>query len=81
MPLTLSASFPTLPFRPTVSIQFSGPAARPKSFVRRPYLSNGYTMNSNGYLANPSRSAQIEARNAGALTNSEATRIGLSNRR
>jgi hypothetical protein len=38
-------------------------------------------MNSNGYLANPSRSAQIEARNAGALTNSEAARMGLSNRR
>ena len=30
--------------------------------------SNGYTMNSAGYLANPSRSAQIKARNAGALT-------------
>jgi hypothetical protein len=38
-------------------------------------------MNSNGYLANPTRSAQIDARNAGALTNSEAARMGLSNRR
>jgi hypothetical protein len=81
MPLTLSASFPTLPFRPTVSVQFSGPAPRPKSFVGGTYVSNGYTMNSNGYLANPSRSAQIEARNAGALTNSETARMGLSNRR
>ena len=76
MPLTVSASFPTLPLRPTVSVQFSGSAPRPKT-----YVSNGYTMNSNGYLANPSRSAQIEARNAGALTNSEAARMGLSNRR
>ena len=81
MPLTLSASFPTLPFRPVVSIQFSGSTPRPKSFVGRTYVSNGYTMNSNGYLANPSRSSQIDARNAGALTNSEATRIGLVNRR
>jgi hypothetical protein len=76
MPLTLSASFPTLPFRPTVSVQFSAPAPRPKA-----YVSNGYIMNSNGYLANPSRSAQIAARNAGALTNIEAARMGLSNRR
>jgi len=81
MPLTLSASFPTLPFRPTVSVQFSRPAPRPKSSVGGTYVSNGYTMNSNGYLANPSRSAQIDARNAGALTNIEAARMGLSNRR
>ena len=79
MPLTLSASFPTLPLRPTVSLQFSAP--RPKYSVGGTYVSNGYTMNSNGYLANPSRSAQIDARNAGALTNSEAARMGLSNRR
>ncbi len=81
MPLTLSASFPTLPFRPTVSVQFSGSTPRPKSSVGGTYVSNGYTMNSNGYLANPSRSAQIDARNAGALTNIEAARMGLSNRR
>ena len=47
----------------------------------RTYQSNGYTMNSRGYLANPSRSAQIQARNAGALTNSEARSMGLKNRR
>ena len=41
----------------------------------------GNTYNSSGYLANPSRSAQIQARNAGALTNYEASRMGLSNRR
>ena len=38
-------------------------------------------MNSRGYLANPSRSAQIQARNAGALTNSEARSMGLKNYR
>ena len=47
----------------------------------RTYQSNGYTMNSAGYLANPSRSAQIKARNAGALTNSEARSMGLRNYR
>lgn len=45
------------------------------------YSVGGYTYNSSGYLANPSRSAQIQARNAGALTNYEASRMGLSNRR
>jgi hypothetical protein len=45
------------------------------------YWSNGYNMNNNGYLANPTRSAQIAARDAGALTNAEASRMGLSNRR
>jgi len=42
------------------------------------YMSNGYKMNANGYLADPSRSAQIAANNAGALTRTEATRMGLS---
>jgi hypothetical protein len=45
------------------------------------YWSNGYNMNNNGYLANPTRSAQVAARDAGALTNAEASRMGLSNRR
>jgi len=45
------------------------------------YSVGGYTYNSSGYLANPSRSAQIEARNAGALTNYEASKMGLQNRR
>ena len=34
-----------------------------------------------GYLANPSHSAQIQARDAGALTNYEAGKMGLHNRR
>jgi hypothetical protein len=29
---------------------------------------NGYRMNSSGYLANPTRSAQVAANNAGVLT-------------
>ena len=45
------------------------------------YSYGGNTYNSSGYLANPSHSAQIQARNAGALTNYEAGRMGLSNRR
>jgi hypothetical protein len=63
--------------------QFDESVGRP-SYTRgngRTYQSNGYTMNSRGYLANPSRSAQIKARNAGALTNSEARSMGLRNYR
>jgi hypothetical protein len=41
------------------------------------YVYNGYTMNNSGYLANPSRSAQVAANNAGALTRAEASRMGL----
>ena len=47
----------------------------------RTYRLNGYTMDSRRYLANPTRSAQIKARNAGALTNSEARSMGLRNYR
>jgi hypothetical protein len=45
------------------------------------YSYGGNTYNSSGYLANPSRDAQIRARDAGALTNYEASRMGLHNRR
>jgi hypothetical protein len=45
------------------------------------YSYGGTTYNAGGYKANPSRSAQIEARNAGALTNSEARSMGLKNYR
>lgn len=41
------------------------------------YMSNGYKMNYNGYLANPTRAAQIAANNAGALTRAEAASMGL----
>lgn len=57
------------------SIQFStGKKSVPHA---KSYVSNGYTMNSNGFLANPSRSAQIAANNAGALTRAEASSMGL----
>ena len=52
------------------SFQTTKPAAKA-------YVSNGYTMNNNGYLANPSRSAQVAANNAGALTRAESSRMGL----
>jgi hypothetical protein len=58
----------------TVNFSFGG-GARPSP--KSTYMSNGYRMNSNGYLANPTRSAQIAANNAGALTRSEASRMGL----
>ena len=51
--------------------QFSADAAS------KNYYSNGYLMNNSGYLANPTRSAQIAANNAGALTGAEAARMGL----
>jgi hypothetical protein len=57
----------------TVNFSFGG--SRPSS--KSTYMSNGYRMNSNGYLANPTRSAQIAANNAGALTRSEAASMGL----
>ena len=41
------------------------------------YQSNGYTMNANGYLANPTHAAQVAANNAGALTRAEAASMGL----
>ena len=49
----------------------------PKAPSAKNYVSNGYTMNNNGYLANPTRSAQISANNAGALTRAEAASMGL----
>ncbi len=81
--MSLKLSFP----RPTISgsvsvngsLNFSTSSPAKKAYGT--YTSNGYVMNSNGYLANPSRQAQIQARDAGALTNAEASRIGLPNRR
>ena len=76
----------------TLNLSFSAPTSRPSTWsgcvMYRPstspsspgaknYVSNGYVMNNQGYLANPSRSAQIAANNAGALTRTEASRMGL----
>jgi len=55
----------------TVNFSFGRPSAKST------YMSNGYRMNSNGYLANPTRAAQVAANNAGALTRAEASRMGL----
>jgi hypothetical protein len=59
-----------LSFRPLAS-------AKPSA---KNYVSNGYTMNNHGYLANPTHSAQIAANNAGALTRAEAASMGLGRR-
>lgn len=85
MPLNLSLS-PALRFstaipKATVSGSVTGNVnfafGRPSQKASLTYQSNGYTMNTNGYLAHPSRSAKIVANNAGALTRTEATRMGL----
>ena len=65
MPLNLSLSF-----KPSATKPSAAPSAKN-------YVSNGYTMNNNGYLANPTHSAQVAANNAGALTRSEAASMGL----
>jgi len=65
--------------RPNVSVsgcvKYSQPSGNAPS--AKNYVSNGYTMNNSGYLANPSRAAQVAANNAGALTSAEASRMGL----
>ncbi len=78
--MSLKLSLPRLSVSGSVSgsLNFS---TSPSQKASRTYVSNGHVMNSNGFLANPSRQAQIQARNAGALTNAEAQRIGLTNRR
>lgn len=76
MPLNLSfsacgtASIP----RPNVSVSGCVKYGQPSA---KNYVSNGYVMNNSGYLANPTRAAQIAANNAGALTRAEASRMGL----
>ncbi len=78
--MSLKLSFPKLSVSGSISgsLNFS---TSPSKKASRTYVSNGHVMNSNGFLANPSRQAQIQARNAGALTNAEAQRIGLTNSR
>jgi hypothetical protein len=71
--------------KPSVLLNFSNSPAAKSTWSyggsTPAYSVGGYTYNSSGYLANPSRSAQIQARDAGALTNYEASRMGLQNRR
>ena len=71
--------------KPSITLDFSKSPSSKSTFSyggsKPAYSVGGYTYNSSGYLANPSRSAQIQARNSGALTNYEASRMGLTNRR
>ena len=72
--------------KPNVSCSFSSSSPSAKATwsyggSTPAYSYGGNTYNSSGYLANPSRSAQIQARDAGALTNYEARQMGLTNRR
>jgi len=74
LPIPVSVSFSSKP-SPSAKSTWSYGGSTPA------YSYGGNTYNSSGYLANPSHSAQIQARDAGALTNYEASRMGLSNRR
>jgi hypothetical protein len=60
----------------SASLSFKPSASKP-SISSKNYVSNGYAMNHNGYLANPTHSAQVAANNAGALTRTEAASMGL----
>ena len=72
--LSFNASARLPAFNAKVTGSYSSNGAAPSS---KAYISNGYVMNHNGYLANPTRSAQVAANNAGALTRAEASRMGL----
>ena len=69
----------SLPSGPTFSVGYSPKPKATWSYggSRPAYSVGGNTFNSSGYLANPSRSAQINANNAGALTRFEAQQMGL----
>ena len=81
MPLNLnfsaSAKLPVLHATLSGSGSFSSKSAVPTVPRAKNYVSNGYTMNNMGHLANPTHAAQVAANNAGALTRAEAARMGL----
>jgi len=80
----MSTSASLLVKTPSVTFSFGSPCAKSTwsyGGSTPAYSYGGNTYNSSGYLANPSRDAQIRARDAGALTNYEASRMGLTNRR
>ena len=81
MPLNLyfsaSAKLPVLRATLSAGGSFSSKSAVPTVPRTKNYLSNGYTMNNMGYLANPTHAAQVAANNAGALTRAEAAGMGL----
>lgn len=72
---THATARPALNFSASGSISGSFKVSSPSA---KNYVSNGYAMNNNGYLAHPTHAAQVAANNAGALTRSEAARMGLS---
>ena len=78
MPLNLSFT-PSVATPSVATPSVATPSvATPSAVSAKNYVSNGYTMNNSGYLANPTHSAQVAANNAGALTRSEAASMGLS---
>ena len=82
MPLNLhfsaSAKLPALHTNVSAGGSFSSSkSAVPVVPRAKNYVSNGYTMNNQGYLANPTHAAQVAANNAGALTRAEASSMGL----
>ena len=84
MPLNLhfsaSAKLPALHTNVSAGGSFSSKSAVPAVPAvprAKNYVSNGYTMNNQGYLANPTHAAQVAANNAGALTRDEASRMGM----
>ncbi len=80
MPLNLSFSASTkLPVLHTnVSARGSFSSKNANAVPRtKAYISNGHVMNNAGFLANPTHAAQVAANNAGALTRTEASSMGL----
>lgn len=74
--MTLNLSFDASARLPAVgSVKVTGSYST--SPQAKNYVSNGYVMNNQGYLANPTRAAQHAANNAGALTRYEAASMGL----
>ena len=75
--MSLNLSFCGTASIPRPNIAVSGCIKYGSSPSAKAYVSNGHVMNNSGYLANPTRAAQVAANNAGALTGAEAARMGL----
>ena len=77
--MTLNLSFDASARLPAVgSVKVTGSySSNGRGPQAKNYVSNGRVMNNMGYLANPTRAAQVAANNAGALTRAEASRMGL----
>ena len=75
--MTLNLSFTPSVATHSAAAKPSAAAVKPSAVSAKNYVSNGYTMNNSGYLANPTHSAQVAANNAGALTRAEAASMGL----